>query len=94
MSQGEWILTGGLDYKCSNCGMVPIFRQYNFCPNCGADMRKEAKTEIEDTRSITEKFTEIKAIIDNWAVDDDEHILLERIANIINEDEDDEQTTD
>lgn len=38
--QGEWAVSG-LDYKCSNCGMIPIFRQYNFCPNCGADMRKE-----------------------------------------------------
>lgn len=44
MSQGEWILTGGLDYRCSNCGMVPIFRPYNFCPNCGAKMREEEKS--------------------------------------------------
>lgn len=38
--KGEWIVSG-LDYKCSNCGMLPYFRQYNFCPNCGADMRGE-----------------------------------------------------
>ena len=31
----------------------------------------------------------IKAIIDNWAVDDDEHELLEKIADIIREVEDD-----
>lgn len=90
MSQGEWILTGGLDYQCSNCGMVPIFRPYNFCPNCGADMREEAKTEIADMRSITVKFTKIKELIDNWAVDDDEHVLLERIANIVDEEAEDE----
>ena len=54
----------------------------------GADMREGAKMEIADTRSITEKFTKIKAIIDNWAVDDDEHELLEQIADIIEEEED------
>lgn len=37
--KGEWVISG-FDYKCSNCGMLPYFRQYNFCPNCGADMRK------------------------------------------------------
>ncbi len=52
-----------------------------------ADMREGAKMEIADTRSITEKFTKIKAIIDNWAVDDDEHELLEQIADIIGEEE-------
>ena len=31
------------------------------------------------------KFTKIKAIIDNWKVDDDEHELLEQIADIIDE---------
>lgn len=30
-------------------------------------------------------YDRIKAIIDNWAVDDDEHELLERIADIIGE---------
>lgn len=48
---GEWIDdTGCLDsvrqYKCSNCGSKPITNfayntiLSNFCPNCGADMRK------------------------------------------------------
>jgi hypothetical protein len=32
-----------------------------------------------------EKIIKIKAIIDNWAVDDDEHELLEQIADIIDE---------
>lgn len=36
--KGEWIVSG-LDYQCSNCGMVPCFRQDNFCPNCGAKMK-------------------------------------------------------
>lgn len=29
------------------------------------------------------KFNKIKAIIDNWAVDDDEHELLEKISDIV-----------
>ena len=39
--------------------------------------------------AITEvvKFAKIKSIVDNWAVDDDEHELLEQIADIINEEE-------
>lgn len=34
------------DCECSNCGAVEYFnvgfKKFNFCPNCGADMRKEA----------------------------------------------------
>ena len=48
---GEWVDdTGCLDsvrqYKCSNCGKKPIVNMNyvsilsDFCPNCGADMRK------------------------------------------------------
>lgn len=45
--QGKWIeyafkTCGGLgdwDYKCSNCEKV-YGGKYNFCPNCGAKMRK------------------------------------------------------
>lgn len=35
--------------------------------------------------SDTIKFNKIKALIDNWAVDDDEHALLERIAYIVDD---------
>lgn len=42
---------GGI-FKCSNCGKYVDFRGLkgtqdptNFCPNCGADMRKETEDE-------------------------------------------------
>lgn len=52
---GEWV-DGGVDgvgacdieyryNKCSMCGYKYSFPiKYNFCPNCGADMRKEGRT--------------------------------------------------
>lgn len=41
------------DYTCSNCGLVLDYLLYNqdgsafykFCPNCGADMRKETDND-------------------------------------------------
>ena len=48
---GEWIYCEATydsseGYECSNCKCsfhtrVPYFSEFNFCPNCGADMRKE-----------------------------------------------------
>lgn len=38
----------------------------------------------------TDTLSKVKSLIDNWAVDDDEHVLLGRIANIVNEEEEDE----
>ena len=49
--QGEWKTVEGIDgdeyYECSNCGEpwelmagTPKDNNMNFCPNCGADMRK------------------------------------------------------
>lgn len=40
---GEWILHGMI-YCCSECGRG-VDNQENFCPNCGADMRKEAEND-------------------------------------------------
>ena len=40
---GEWTLNdlnGFKIYDCSNCG-IHIEAQFNYCPNCGADMRCE-----------------------------------------------------
>lgn len=41
---GEWMEAIGenywFDYTCSICGELEEF-EYNFCPNCGADMRGE-----------------------------------------------------
>lgn len=43
---GEWldIYSSHIAYKCSCCGVqMPITDLFNFCPNCGAYMRKEAE---------------------------------------------------
>lgn len=55
-SHGEWLQVTAKDgeyycyHKCTNCGQTiesgfdnpPLF---NFCPQCGADMRKEGEAE-------------------------------------------------
>lgn len=41
---GEWLHPYKVDIacECSNCRMqMPITSYFNFCPNCGADMREE-----------------------------------------------------
>lgn len=44
--RGEWMEAIGenywFDYTCSICGELEEF-EYNFCPNCGADMRKKVE---------------------------------------------------
>ena len=40
---GKWLLNDMNGFKifdCSNCG-IHIEAQFNYCPNCGADMRGE-----------------------------------------------------
>ena len=43
---GEWEYTGCVndelqaEFCCSICNYSTYSRQYNFCPNCGADMRE------------------------------------------------------
>lgn len=40
--QGEWIGAGFLTSECSRCHhLFHELEAMNFCPNCGADMRKE-----------------------------------------------------
>lgn len=41
---GEWVETVSGAVKCSICGKLDIF-EWNFCPNCGADMR-----EVQDAK--------------------------------------------
>lgn len=51
--QGKWIkwnfktfgAMGDWEYKCSNCEKV-YGGEYNYCPNCGADMRKGVDNEV------------------------------------------------
>ena len=48
---GEWIKTRlAMEYQCSNCQNVVYaestrtgHKLFNFCPNCGADMRKKVE---------------------------------------------------
>lgn len=43
---GEWldIYSSHIAYKCSCCGrQMPITDFFNYCPNCGAYMKKEAE---------------------------------------------------
>ena len=58
----KWIHRADMDYKdengvfhwhgmCGECGFIHDFldgyvTQYNFCPNCGAYMRKENRNEL------------------------------------------------
>ena len=40
--RGEWIDEGNGLYSCSLCDILDHREpKHNFCPNCGADMRKE-----------------------------------------------------
>ena len=42
--RGEWIVNERGFYVCKNCGYMPTsdgYTYYNFCPNCGADMRRD-----------------------------------------------------
>jgi len=37
---GKWIKRkGALGYNCSCCGKSDISNHFDYCPNCGADMR-------------------------------------------------------
>lgn len=41
---GKWMLGVSLWY-CSECGSSYSYGDYAFCPNCGADMRKEGEKD-------------------------------------------------
>lgn len=43
----EWECDGECAFECSKCGMGTDV-DYNFCPNCGADMRKEGEEGAKD----------------------------------------------
>ena len=41
---GKWYDIGSLSCRCSRCGGKSP-QEFNFCPNCGAEMSKEARSE-------------------------------------------------
>ena len=41
---GKWIWNDSLEvFECSVCGRQMFRNIYDYCPNCGADMRKETE---------------------------------------------------
>lgn len=45
---GEWVFIGDYDSRCSVCGeeyCIGPDEDYNYCPNCGADMRERKDDE-------------------------------------------------
>lgn len=56
---GHWIeedmFDGDIAYRCSKCNELfciiegtPKDNEYNFCPNCGADMREMSEDETDN----------------------------------------------
>ena len=39
VKHGKWVSETDYAIKCSECGKDFIFEEYNFCPDCGSDMR-------------------------------------------------------
>jgi hypothetical protein len=58
-SQGEWIY----DYRtctCSVCNFTTVIDTYNFCPNCGADMRGGVGAKVENIPMLDEIVMPVK----------------------------------
>ena len=55
-----------------------------------SDRDTNEKWKFAEVSDLIKAYDRIKAIIDSWAVDDDEHELLEQIADIISEEEENE----
>ena len=52
--QGEWI-DDGFAHRCSICGKQGVgIEYYNYCPNCGADMRPKSQGTHSDSIIIDE----------------------------------------
>lgn len=47
---GQWIKRkkGAIGYDCSCCGKSNISNHFDYCPNCGADMRGEQDIPEEE----------------------------------------------
>ena len=45
-NEGEWEYYQMGDFQCTNCGFIKYDAiEFNFCPNCGATMKKESEEE-------------------------------------------------
>ena len=47
--RGEWVYDHWCEFKCPKCGALSKTEprgEENFCPNCGADMRKEENDDV------------------------------------------------
>lgn len=60
-----------IEYSISHLG-----RYLDLCDNC--------YNKLVHFINNDDTLSKVESIIDNWAVDDDEHELLEQIADIIN----------
>lgn len=56
--KGKWNVSfasnGWMDWTCSLCGFtlnedVHVYVDWDFCPKCGADLRREKKTMKKET---------------------------------------------
>lgn len=48
--RGEWVYNSPVTMKCDLCGFVIKdwdWHRFNFCPNCGADMRQREEEQDE-----------------------------------------------
>lgn len=61
--KGEWIDMGGYEV-CKDCHEVKRFPHWNFCPNCGADMRKEQTMTMHDLVVAFAKGLEEEGVTD------------------------------
>lgn len=61
---GEWIKAQGGYVRCNLCHKAGCFG-YNFCPNCGADMRKDNRLTKEQLENVWNSGY-VKSEVEDW----------------------------